>query len=101
MSSAPASSAVDKTSSSLALDRSTVMMPCRSNIQETEPAPPSDPPYLVNRFRISLAARLRLSVRTSTSTANPPGAYPSYKIVSNEGYAPGGVAVLVEVLTDN
>jgi hypothetical protein len=40
-----------------------------------------EPPLRVMATRTSEAARLRLSVRHSTSTATPPGPYPSYMIV--------------------
>ena len=39
------------------------------------------PPLRVIATRTSVAARLRLSVRHSTSTATPLGPYPSYMIV--------------------
>ena len=39
----------------------------------TEPPVPRLPPCLLNAWRTSATARLRLSVITSTSTATPPG----------------------------
>src|SRR5699024_1366075 len=49
---------------------------------DTLPGSAREPPLRVKATRTSEAARLRLSVRHSTSTATPPAAYPSYMIVS-------------------
>ena len=54
----------------------------RLNRYDTEPGSAIDPPLRVIATRTSEAARLRLSVRHSISTATPPGPYPSYMIVA-------------------
>ena len=75
-SSPPASIATSRTrSSSWARGRGTA--PLRSNCQLTAPGSAIDPPFLEKRLRISAPVRLRLSVRHSTITATPSGAYPS------------------------
>ena len=78
MSSAPASRATSITSSSETFSASYSIVPLRWNIRETEPATPRFPPFLLKILRTSAAARFLLSVRTSTITATPPAAYPSY-----------------------
>src|SRR5215207_8608393 len=80
-SSAPASSTATSTSSSVNSPLGTITTPFRVNRYATEPGSAIDPPLRVIAVRTSEAARLRLSVRHSTSTATPPGAYPSYVIV--------------------
>ena len=60
---------------------STTTTPLRVNSRETEPGSAMVPPLRVTAVRTSMAARFLLSVRHSTSSATPPGAYPSYMIV--------------------
>ena len=55
--------------------------PLRENMYDTDPASASEPPLRVSAVRTSVAARLRLSVRHSISTATPFGPYPSYMTV--------------------
>ena len=50
------------------------MTPLRWNMYDTEPGSAIVPPLRVIAVRTSIAARLRLSVRHSTSSATPPGA---------------------------
>ncbi len=77
-SSAPASSTAISTSSSPSLSLlGTITTPLRLNRYDTDPASAIDPPLRVKATRTSEAARFRLSVRHSTSSATPPGAYPS------------------------
>jgi len=71
---APASRAFSSTSSSEILSASTEMMPLRSNIHATAPEAPILPPNFSNVCRISGPVRFRLSVKTLTMTATPPGA---------------------------
>ena len=52
--------------------------PLRLNRYETDPGSAIVPPLRVSAMRTSEAARLRLSVRHSMSTATPLGPYPSY-----------------------
>ena len=59
------------------LEAGTITTPLRVNRYATEPGSAIDPPLRVIAVRTSEAARLRLSVRHSTSTATPPGPYPS------------------------
>ena len=47
------------------------------DIQETQPLSPILPLHLEKMLRTSETVRFRLSVITSTSTAAPPGPYPS------------------------
>ena len=73
-SSAPASSTAPSTSSSLQPAAfGTITTPLRLNRYATLPGSASVPPLRVSAVRTSDAARLRLSVRHSTSTATPPG----------------------------
>ena len=72
-SSAPASSTAIITSSSVVPSLGTMTTPLRENRYDTEPGSAICPPLRVNATRTSAAARLRLSVRHSTSTAMPPG----------------------------
>jgi hypothetical protein len=51
--------------------------PLRANCHDTAPGSAVDPPLREKRLRTSAPVRLRLSVRHSTMTATPPGAYPS------------------------
>ncbi len=60
----------------------TTTTPLRVNRNDTLPGSAMVPPLRVTATRTSLAARLRLSVRHSMSTATPPAAYPSYMIVA-------------------
>src|SRR5215813_12538221 len=80
---APASSACSSTSSSLTFSASTWITPRRSNIQATQPAVPMRPLCFSKMCLISGPVRFLLSVSTRTSTATPPGPYPSYVISSN------------------
>src|ERR1039458_6278250 len=63
--------------SSVILALGTKIWLLRSNIQATQPSAPMLPPFLEKAWRSSLTVRLRLSVATLTSTAAPPGPYPS------------------------
>src|SRR5919107_4406628 len=81
-SSAPASSTAASTSSSeIPSCFGTITTPLRLNRNDTDPGSAIVPPLRVIAVRTSDAARLRLSVRHSTSSATPPGPYPSYMIV--------------------
>ena len=73
ISSAPASSTAVSTSSSVSPFFSSVTTPLRENRYDTEPGSAMLPPLRVIATRTSPAARLRLSVRHSTSTATPLG----------------------------
>ncbi|KOU15167.1 hypothetical protein ADK52_36090 [Streptomyces sp. WM6372] len=72
-SSAPASSTVSRTSSSESSPLGSRTTPLRLNRYETEPGSAIEPPLRVMATRTSDAARLRLSVRHSMSTATPFG----------------------------
>src|SRR5437899_1218754 len=76
-SSAPASSTMLSSLSSLACSLGTAMSPLRWNIHPTAPASARLPPFLPITWRISLTTRLRLLVTTCTSIPTPPGPYPS------------------------
>src|SRR5918998_3822313 len=81
-SSAPASSTAASTSSSETPSCwGTITTPLRLNRNDTDPGSAIVPPLRVIAVRTSEAARLRLSVRHSTTRATPPGPYPSYMIV--------------------
>ena len=60
--------------SSSSTERGTLMTPLRSNCQATAPGSAIEPPAFFMTERISAPMRLRLSVRTSMSTATPFGA---------------------------
>src|SRR3954451_3977850 len=81
ISSAPASRTASMTSSSLEPAFGTITTPLRLNRYDTLPASANVPPLRVSAVRTSVAARLRLSVRHSISSATPLGPYPSYMIV--------------------
>ena len=57
---------------------STTTTPFCSNCQATAPADARLPPILVKVERMSETVRFLLSVRACSSTAVPPGPYPSY-----------------------
>ncbi len=72
-SSPPCSSTMSINCSSVAAPFSTAIRPFLWNMKRTEPDSPRLPPFLEKAWRISLTARLRLSVSTSTIMATPPG----------------------------
>ena len=72
-SSAPASAAIKKSSSSSMLSGATTISPRLSKTQATHPRSPILPSCLVRACRIAATARLRLSVKTSIIIATPPG----------------------------
>src|SRR5262244_1769944 len=96
---APASSACSSTSSSLTFSASTWITPRRSNIQATQPAVPMRPLCFSKMCLISGPVRFLLSVSTRTSTATPPGPYPSYVISSNCSPGPPPVPFSMARLT--
>ena len=66
---APSTSSSPLTASALG----TITTPFRLNRYDTEPGSAIEPPLRVSAVRTSAAARFRLSVRHSTSTADPAG----------------------------
>ena len=82
--SAPASSVASRTSSSVTVRlpwwTGTTMTPLRLNRKDTEPESAMVPPLRVTAARTSAAARFLLSVRHSTSRAEPWGPRTSYMI---------------------
>ncbi|SIJ71302.1 Uncharacterised protein [Mycobacteroides abscessus subsp. abscessus] len=73
-SSAPASRVASTMASSSVPSAGTTMTPLRLKLYDTEPGSAIDPPLRVTATRTSEAARLRLSVRHSMSSATPPAA---------------------------
>ena len=92
--------------SSSPTDRGTSTTPVRVNCHDTDPGSAIDPPIFENTLRTMYNKARAASVPTDTidraikrGTGELEGV--TYESITYEGYAPGGVALLIDVLTDN